>query len=330
MPACRSHGCDRLAIDSVRQLPTEVVVDADALKLASRSIRQWTGAFAESAYFAREAHERFEALGLGPPAGAWRDVVVGTPTTFHAARVAALGDVVPELAIAVFPQMAPRAVAAAAERLRQVSSPAQVIEARGGGAHASLQRILGPEADGIELLAVLLRGACDAVTTGGRPFAAALLGHGWTGDPLADARHAAEVLREVRGDAHNATWLGRGFTAPQIHILTEHWYGLTGCGFRHVWGWTRAELDAAAQQLVDAGFTDSDGLTKRGRDVREEIEDATDEQMLPVMAEIEDALDDLARIAEPISRAVVAGRGALMARPSYFTWLASQPAYQYN
>ena len=97
-------------------------MDADALKLASRSIRQWTGAFAESGYFAREAHQRFEALGLGPPVGEWRDVVVGTPTTFHAARVAALGDVPTELACAVFPQMGPRAIAAAGERLRQVTS----------------------------------------------------------------------------------------------------------------------------------------------------------------------------------------------------------------
>jgi hypothetical protein len=304
-------------------------VDADALKLASRSIRQWTGAFAESGYFAREAHERFDALGLGPPVGEWRDVVVGTPTTFHAARLAALGDVPTELACAVFPQMGPRAVAAAGERLRQMTSSARVIDARRSGALASLQRILGPEPDGIEVLAVILRRACDAIPVGGRPFAAALLACGWTGDPLADARHAAEILREARGDAHNATWLCRGFTGPQIHILTEHWYGLTGCGFRHVWGWTHGELDEAARQLIEAGLAHADGLTASGRELRDEIEDNTDTQMLPIMCAIEHSLDDLARIAEPISRAVVAGRGALMVRPSYYTWLAAQPAYQY-
>jgi hypothetical protein len=68
----------------------------------------------------------------------------------------------------------------------------------------------------------------------------------------------------------------------------------------------------------------------RGRELRDEIEEATDAQMLPVMRAIENALDDLARIAEPISRAVVAGRGAVMVRPSYFMWLAAQPAYQYG
>jgi hypothetical protein len=300
------------------------------LKIASRSIRQWTGAFAASAYFARECHDRYAALGLGLPVGEWRDVVVGTPTTFHGPRVAALGPVSAEVASAVFPQTPPRVIADAIDKIRDVGDPASLVDARRGGALARLRRILGAEPDGIESLAAILRRACDAIVVGGRPFAAGLLAHGWTGDPLADARHGAEILREVRGDAHSSTWLGRGLSAPQIHILTEHWYGLTGCGFRQVWGWTGAELDAADRELVDAGLTDNHGLTQRGRALREEIEDATDSQMLPVIGAIAPDLDDLARIAEPISRAVVAGKGGLMVRPSYFTWLASQPAYQFG
>ena len=305
-------------------------MDADALKLASRSISQWTGAFAQSAYFARECHESYAALGFGQPVGEWRDVVVSTPTTFHAPRVAALGDVSAELAAAVFPQMASRIIASATARVHEAGSTASVVEARSRGAVASLQRILGPEPDGIEAFAVIMRRACDAFDVGGRPFAAGLLAHGWTGDPLTDAWHGAEILREARGDAHNATWLGRGLTAPQIHIVTEHWYGLSGCGFRRVWGWTGAELEQADRALVEIGLTDAAGLTKRGRELRDEIEGATDSQMLPVMHAIADDLGDLARVAEPISRAVVAGKGTLMVRPSYFTWLAAQPAYQFG
>jgi len=302
-------------------------VDVAALKLASRSMRQWTGAFAGSAYFARECHDHYAALGLGPPLGEWRDVVVGTPTTFHAPRVAALGSVSAEVAAAVFPQMAFRVIADAIESVRDVGDPASLVEARCRGALASLRRVLGAEPAGIESLAVIMRRACDAIVVGGRPLAAGLLAQGWTGDPLADAWHGSEILREVRGDAHNSTWLGRGITAPQIHILTEHWYGLSGCGFRRVWGWNQVELDAGNRELVDAGLTDADGLTERGRALRDEIEDATDSQMIPVMRAI---ADDLALIGERISRAVVAGKGALMVRPSYFTWLASQPAYNYG
>ena len=97
-------------------------MDADALKLASRSISQWTDAFARSGYFARECHDRYSALGLGDPVGEWRDVVVSTPTTFHAPRVAALGDVSAELAGSVFPQMAPRVIADAVERVHDAGS----------------------------------------------------------------------------------------------------------------------------------------------------------------------------------------------------------------
>ena len=242
----RRHA-DRAAVTGLSaargHLRGEVVVDVDALKLASRSISRWTGAFAASGYFARECHERYEALGLGEPVGEWRDVVVGTPTTFHAARVAALGDVSTELARSVFPQMAPRVIAPAVERVRH-GSPRRAWSRRVGTAHwRACDASSGPSRTASRPSAMILRRACDAISVGGRPFAAALLAPGWTGDPLADAWHGAEILREVRGDAHNATWLGRGLTGPQIHILTEHWYGLTGCGFRQVWGWTDAELE---------------------------------------------------------------------------------------
>ena len=48
------------------------------------------------------------------------------------------------------------------------------------------------------------------------------------------------------------------------------------------------------------------------------------------MSVIADDLEDLARIGERLSREVVTGKGSLMVRPSYFTWLAAQPAYQFG
>jgi hypothetical protein len=305
-------------------------MDNAALKLASRSIREWTGAFAQSAYFARECHDGYVSLGLDPPVGEWREVPVGPPATFHASRASLLGEVPPLVAAAVFPPMAPAVVVNAVERRQRVCDAATLVEARHQGAVASLRRVLGSAPVGIETLAVIMRRACDGIEVGGRPFAAALLAQGWTGDPLADAWHGAEILRELRGDAHCATWLGRGITPPQVHVLTEHWYGLSGCGFRQVWGWTAAQLDRADAELVELGLIDESGLTERGRALREEIEDATDSQMVPVMRAITDDLEDLRAVGEPISRAVVKGKGSLMVRPSYFTWVAAQPAYQFG
>jgi len=71
------------------------MVDTAALKLASRSMARWTGAFGQSVYFARECHDRYVALGLESPVGSWRDVLVGDPLTFHASRASVLGEVAP-------------------------------------------------------------------------------------------------------------------------------------------------------------------------------------------------------------------------------------------
>ena len=306
-------------------------MDAAALKEASRSIAGWTGALAQSVYFARECHEAYAAIGFeNPIAGEWRERLVNDPITFHASRSALLGEVPALLAAAVFPQMAPAVVERAVTRRTELCDAATLVEARQTGAVAQLRRILGERPEGIERLATMVRAGCDAADVGGRPFAAALLARGWAGEPLADAWHGAEVLRELRGDAHVSAWLARGIAGPQAHILLEYWYGMGGCGFRRVWGWAAAQLDEAEADLVDRGLVRDGELTAAGRALRDEIEDATDESMLGVMRALADELDDLARIAEPLSRAVVAGKGSLVSRPSYFSWLATLPAYQFG
>jgi hypothetical protein len=306
-------------------------MDASALKVASRSIAGWTGALAQSVYFSRECHEAYAAIGFeNPIAGDWRGRLVNDPVTFHATRAALLGEVSGLVAAAVFPHMSPEVVEPAVTRRTELCSAATLVEARQEGAVAQLRRILGERPDGIERLATIVRTACDAADVGGRPFAAALLALGWRDDPLADAWHGAEVLRELRGDAHVSAWRGRGVTGPQAHILLEYWYQIGGCGFRSVWGWTAAQLDEAEANLVDRGLVRDAELTPYGRAVRDEIEDATDEAMLAVMRAIADSLDDLAHIGEPLSRAVVAGKGSLISRPSYFSWMTTLPAYQFG
>jgi len=306
-------------------------MDAAALKVASRSIAGWTGALAQSVYFARECHEAYAAIGFeNPIAGEWRGRLVNDPITFHATRAALLGEIPALVAAAVFPHMSPAWIERAVTRRTELCDAATLVEVRQKGAVAQLRRILGERPEGIERLATMARAGCDAADVGGRPFAAALLAMGWTDDPLTDAWHGAEVLRELRGDAHVSAWLGRGVVGPQAHILLEYWYRIGGCGLRRMWGWTAAQLDEAEADLVDRGLVREGELTPVGRALRDEIEDATDEAMLGVMHAIADELDDFARIAEPLSRAVVAGKGSLVSRPSYCTWLTTLPAYQFG
>lgn len=286
---------------------------------------------AQSVYFARECHEAYAALGFeNPTAGEWRERFVHDPITFHATRSALLGEVPPSVAAAVFPQMSPAVVERAVTRRAELCDAATLVEVRQEGAVAQLRRILGDRPEGIEHMATIVRAACEAADVGGRPFAASLLALGWTHDPLADAWHGAEVLRELRGDGHVSSWLGRSVTGPQAHILLEYWHGMGGCGFRSVWGWTAAELDEAEADLMDRGVVREGALTPSGRALRDEIEDATDEAMLGVMRAIADDLDDLAQIGERLSRAVVAGKGSLITRPSYFSWMTTLPAYQFG
>src|SRR5262245_3373838 len=86
-------------------------MDTAALKEASRHIVLWTGALAQSAYFARECHEAYATLGFDDSvAGEWRGRLVTDPISFHATRTAVLGDVPALVAAAVFPHMAPSSI----------------------------------------------------------------------------------------------------------------------------------------------------------------------------------------------------------------------------
>ena len=160
----------------------------------------------------------------------------------------------------------------------------------------------GGTPEGIERLATIVRRACDAADVGGRPFAAALLALGWTDDPLADAWHGAEVLRELQATPTCPAWCGRRVVGQQAHILLEYWYRIGGCGFRRVWGWT-----AGSTRQRPTSWTAALSVTASSH--RLAVPCATRSRTPPTRRcwcpAIADDLDDLARIGEPLSRAVV-------------------------
>ena len=79
--------------------------------------------------------------------------------------------------------------------------------------------------------------------------------------------------------------------------------------------WSEAEFDAAAERLRTRGLIDGDGFTAAGRDAREAIEVATDEQMRPALDALGDDVDELCSILEPWGAAVRAGGGYLANGP---------------
>ncbi len=88
--------------------------------------------------------------------------------------------------------------------------------------------------------------------------------------------HAATLLREHRGDGHNAALVAHGIGGAEAHVLLALFLGMRAEEFGRIHHLPKAQLAAVIDGLrgrVDAagGFTDA------GRETRERIEALTDE-----------------------------------------------------
>ncbi|MEV7397675.1 MarR family transcriptional regulator [Aeromicrobium sp. NPDC092404] len=214
-------------------------------------------------YFAPDAKQRYEAIGLK---GYWMG--------YMASRSAAVGTPPPELVVALFQGFAPRVVERALPDAWSMASRDDILGARYELARAALATALSG-ADAAHLAAELA-----AITRGidfaGKPLAAA---HQSLPEPADDAGrlwHAATVIREYRGDCHVAVLTSAGLDGAAANALAVA-AGLAGEQQRSMRGWTEDEWAAATSRLVTRGWVDPDGaITETGRSARQQIEDATD------------------------------------------------------
>ncbi len=161
-----------------------------------------------------------------------------------------------------------------------------IATARTEGAVAQLERILGPEPEGLDRATELLRRATEPLRPEGRPLYSGLLSLGLPGTPMGDFWRLGDYLREFRGDSHTAAWVAFGIDATEIGLLTELFIGLPMRSYIRTRAWSDEELDAAVERLQSRGLLnkDGDGFTDEGRELREGIELATDLSMAPTMA----------------------------------------------
>ena len=223
-------------------------------------------------YFAPETEQRLTGVGLRPGR-----------MCYFAGRAAPMGAVGAGVVTATFYNFAPALIARHLPRAWTLASPGQVIEARFAAARASITRLLGGEeaaaAPEVTELAGLLREACSALTPQGRPLYAGHADLPWPGEPVLDLWHAATLLREYRGDGHQAVLVTTGLTGIEAHLT----YTATGRGFteevaRTGRGWTEEEWNTARGDLVDRGLMADDGrLTPEGDLLRRELEAETDD-----------------------------------------------------
>jgi hypothetical protein len=221
-------------------------------------------------YFAAESFAAWEAVGLR---GFWRG--------YFATRAAPFGAVGPEVVTASFFNFAPSMVERALPSVWALVPPGDALVARTAGATAALRAILG---NAVESTAV--SGAADTVrkslagcTLEGRALFAANVARPWPDEPLAALWHGLTLLREHRGDGHNAALVAAGLDGLEAHLLAG---GLEAGGASSATrlearGWSDEEADAAALRLLERGLVGSDGAaTADGRARYADVEERTD------------------------------------------------------
>jgi hypothetical protein len=268
-------------------------------------------------YFADESKAAWAAAGLR---GFWRG--------YFATRAAPMGLVGPGPVTAAFYNFAPSMVARAVPEVWTMATPAEAWAARLDGMDATLRAVVGDDAilAGPEITeaAGLARRATDACPAAGRVLYAAHLDLDWPEPPHLALWHALTLLREFRGDGHNAALLAANVDGCQAHVLA----GATGGSPRDVTqparGWTDEEWADAERRLTERGLLTPgrpEEATEAGRSLRDSIELCTDQtDLTPWLALGEDATDRLAVLLRPLSRAVV-DRGTIrQPNPMGLTW----------
>jgi hypothetical protein len=211
-------------------------------------------------------------------------------------RAAALGEPSPAVVAAAFAVFEPGLIGVLYEQGRAAVDRASLVEVRTRATVDSLAAVLDG-ADVAPVVAALRRGI-DAADGAGRPLFAGLAAQPWPEHPVGQLWRACDLLREHRGDSHNAAWVAAGLDPATTNILTEVWLGMPLLRYSASRGWPAEVLEAAARRLRDAGLLDADRLTPSGRQFRDEIEAQTDAAQRTVIT----AIDDLGGVLGQLDR----------------------------
>jgi hypothetical protein len=248
-------------------------------------------------YFAPAVRTACEEAGLR---GFWRG--------YFATRAAPLGPVGPEVVGALFYNFAPVMVRRAVPDVWSAVTPSVAWAARLSGVDGALRAVLGDDVVAATgEAAALARAAAEACPLAGRGLGAAYAAMPWPDDPHMVLWQAATVLREVRGDGHNAALLVAGVDGCAAHALMA----AAGATPRELTqpnrGWTDDEWAVAVDGLRARGLVDAGGgLTDAGRRLRQEVEATTDRLSLaPWQALGADRTDQLRAALRTLSGRVI-------------------------
>lgn len=246
-------------------------------------------------FFAEEPNEAMAGLGLR---GYWDG--------YFAGRAAPLGRVPAEVVDAAFYSFADGEVARHVPRVWETTTPEAAHAARERGCVAALRRILGDlvSAPGLARAAELLATASVAAPTEGRVMYAALRSLPVPEEPVARLWHAANMLREHRGDGHVVALVTERIGRTEAHVLSALAMGIYPAeSFGRIHHLPAAQLAQVMDGLRARGLLDASGhLTDAGRATTCRVESLTDalaEAPYDVLTPAE--LDELTGSLEPIA-----------------------------
>jgi hypothetical protein len=228
--------------------------------------------------------------------------------TYFAGRAAPLGRAPAEVVHAIFYNFAPGEAARHIPRVWDLITPEEALAARQQGCVIALRRLLGglAEAPGLAHTADLLTRAAVSPPVTGRPLYAGLRALPLPGEPVARLWHAANLLREHRGDGHIVALAANGIGGTEAHVLLALSQGMPAEKFGRVWHLPPAQLAAVIDGMRGRGLIGADGwLTADGRAVKQRIEALTDDLAAPPYDALDPSeLDQLIAGLEPLAAAL--------------------------
>ncbi len=220
-------------------------------------------------FFSEEPNEAMAALGFQ---GYWDG--------YFAGRAAPLGRVSADVVDAAFYNFGPGEVARHIPKVWDTTTADAAHAARQQGCVAALVRILGDlvGTPGLERAADLLTQAAVSAPVEGRVMYAALRALPIPEEPVARLWHAANMLREHRGDGHIAALMVEQIDRTECHVLLALDMDIhPATTFGRIHQLPEAYLASVMARLGDRGLVDAAGFfTHAGRSAKVRIEEMTD------------------------------------------------------
>jgi hypothetical protein len=220
-------------------------------------------------YFAPEKKPAYDDAGLK---GGWMG--------YFAARAAPLGAPSAELVTALFYNFHLRMVRRSIPDAWTFSTPERVLEARRRVVDGALRRLLGDgvASEALARAAAICTEAAESCDPAGRPMFAANAALDPPGEPHLRLWHAVTMVREHRGDGHVAALVSGGLDGCEAHVALAATGEVPRSELQPNRGWSDDDWADAQDRLRRRGLVDENGLlTREGRELRDWVEDRTDE-----------------------------------------------------